>query len=1152
MSIPWQDLRAADVEDLIAALLVRTVDGAVRIDGSGGDGGVDVVVRGLAGDHVFEIKSFCRRLTAAQKRQVLKSLHTAVERQRDLVAWTLVLPLDPSPSEERWLREVLAAETTGAVSWMGRTEVEAAFAEHPDLARAFLPGSSERRAMELLVEQGRGDVRDGGEIGGLGTGWVSKPRVGWGEVRNTIVGRDASVVVQSGVISGDVSIPVTVQRAVSGLVARQLPPSVAEFVGREHELEVLLGILGSESPTGTVVVSVVAGMAGVGKTALAVKAAHGAVDRGWFPGGVLFLDLRGYDQVPVSSARALDSLLRGLGVPGEEIPPETADRVGLYRSVLAGLTGSVLVVLDNASAAEQVRPLLPGDARHRVLVTSRHTLPQLGARLLELSVLSAADAIGLLDAAVRAADPSGTRIAEEPSWSNQVARYCGHLPLALQIAAALLVFDPAKPVAELAADLVQAHTRLDHLDDGERAVRAAFDLSYHRLPPDQARLFRLLGVHPGPDVAASTVAVLADCNEPVTRRMVAELARAHLVESAPVRGRWRMHDLIRIYAEQAPSPHSQADERQHARDRLYDHLLYLADVADDHLRALPGTSVPVQFTDRDEALAWFDAERATLVAVTSMAADYSHDDIAHHLPARLVEYFMWRRHLDDWLTTAVISRQAAARLRDPNLEATALSNYGNVLREVGRFDEAVDACQTAVTLARQAENRHGEAAALGNLGAALRHTGQVNEAIRVCYQALDAQRRLGDQRGEAFALNNLGMALHRAGRVEEGVNIHREHLDLCRRTGDRVGEIMALTGLGNMFERSGQLQLSVEPYETALAICHETGNSRLRGVILNNLGCVLQQCGRIQEAMAMHRQGLSICQEAHDLPGEGRALVGIASAFNELGNLNEALAECQRAMEVARASGHRDIEGAALATLAKILFGQGRWKKGITVCRQAVDLFHCAGDSYQEATTRYILGRALDEETQPKDAVREYSEAASVYRAISDRHGEAQTLNARGSTFLSMNRTQQSIRDHTKALAIARQLGDHRIEGHALVGLGMTLLLLARRPQDAIIILRQAADITRQNGDTKLASLALCQLGAALLNTGRGDEAFTLFKDAAKLDPDTDPLDILYLGTHGKVQSLSRFLLATVTASKAVERGDYAHSKKVRRKRAKK
>jgi tetratricopeptide (TPR) repeat protein len=1077
--IPWQDLRAADVEDLIAALLLRTVDRAQRIDGSGGDGGVDVVVRGPAGDHVFQIKSFYRRLTAGQKRQVLKSLQTAVEQQSDMVAWTLVVPLDPSPAEDRWLRQVLAAETTAAVSWMGRTAIEAACAEHLDLARAFLPQSSERR-----------------------------------------------------------------------LVGRQLPPSVAGFVGRKHELEVLLGALGSESLTGTVVVSAVAGMAGVGKTALAVTAAHTAMDRGWFPGGVLFLDLHGYDQVPVSSARALDSLLRGLGVPGADIPPETADRVGLYRSVLADLPASMLVVLDNASAAEQVRPLLPGDARHRVLVTSRHGLPQLGARLLELGVLSSADAVGLLDAAVRAANPADPRILEEPSWSNQVARYCGHLPLALQIAAALLALDPAKPVAELAVDLAEAHTRLDHLDDGERAVRAAFDLSYHRLPPDHARLFRLLGVHPGPDVAASTVAVLADRRELVTRRMLAELARAHLIEAAAVRGRWRMHDLIRIYAEQAPSHHSAADERQRARDRLCEHLLYLADAADDHLRALPQTPVPVEFTGRDAALAWFDAERAALVAVASMAADHGRDDIAHHLPARLVEYFMWRRNLDDWLTTAVISRQAAARLCNPDLEATALSNYGNVLCELRRFDEAVEVCRTAAARAREVENRHVEAGALGNLGIALRHIGQVDEAIRVCYQVLDVQRRLGDQRGEAFALNNLGNALQQAGRVEEAAKIHREHLDLCRRGGDRVGEAMALAGLGNTFERTGQVQLSVEPYDAALAICRETGNSRLQSTILNNLGHTLQQLGRTQEAAAMHQQDLVICREAHDLPGEGRALIGIASALNELGNLDEALATGQRAMEVARASGHSDIEGNALATLMNILLQQGNWREAITICRQVADLFRRTGDRRREAAVRYNLGRVLDEENQPEEAVSAYSEAASIYRAISDRHGEALTLNARGSTFLGMKRIQQSNRDHTRALAIARQLGDRFLEGHALVGLGNTLLI-ARRPREAITILRRAADITQQNGDTKLASRALIALGSALLEVGRGDEAFSLFERVADLDPDLDPLDILYLGTQGKVRSFSRFMLERAIAAESADHADGDHSQKVRRRPAK-
>ncbi len=254
-----------------------------------------------------------------------------------------------------------------------------------------------------------------------------------------------------------------------------------------------------------------------------------------------------------------------------------------------------------------------------------------------------------------------------------------------------------------------------------------------------------------------------------------------------------MHDLIRIYAGQVTT---QPGERQSARDRLCEHLPILSDAADDHVTALPGTPLPAEFTSRDEALAWFDVERATLVAVTSMAAEHGRDDIAHHLPARLVEYFSWRRHLDDWLVTATISKQAATRLRDPHLEAVALSNYGNVLRELRQFDKAVEVCQNAVALARSTGDRPCEAAALANLGLALRHTGQVDEAVRICSQACDALRRLGDQRGEARALNNLGIALYDADRIEEAGGVHREHLDLGRRTGDHVGEMLALVGLG--------------------------------------------------------------------------------------------------------------------------------------------------------------------------------------------------------------------------------------------------------------------------------------------------------------------------------------------------------------------
>jgi tetratricopeptide (TPR) repeat protein len=1094
LSIPWVGFRSEDIVELIATLLLRTVDGAERTDGSASEV--------VAGDQVFEIRSFCEPLTSEQRQQVVESLRATVSRRPNLAAWALVLPLDASPSEDRWLREVLTAQTTATVSWMGRTALETALAE-------------------LQPEPGG--------------------------IRNTIVGANAQVVVQGGVIAGNVHVPVTVHRALPGIVARQLPPPV-EIVGREPDLAILLEVLHPESASGA---AAVAGMPGVGKTALAVAAGHTAVDQGWFPGGDLFVDLRGYDVVPVGADRALDSLLRGLGVPGEEIPPETVDRVGLYRSVLAGAAGPVLVILDNASAAEQVRPLLPGDTRHRVLITSRHSLPQLGVRHRELAVLSVGDSVSVLNAAVRAANPVDARIAADLPASNRVASHCGQLPLALQIAAALLAFEPTMPVAELAEELAEAHTRLEHLDDGERAVRAAFDLSYHRLPADQARLFWLLGVHPGPDVATGTVAVLADRDERRTRGMLAELARAHLIEPAAVRGRWRMHDLIRIYAEQAAGHPAQAKEQVRARDRLCAHLLCLADAADDHLKTLPGKPVPAEFAGREDALAWFDAERSALVAVTSMAVEHGRDDIAHHLPARLVEYFMWRHFLDDWLTTAVISREAAARLGEPELEATALINYGNALRLLRRFDEAADACRTAHAIARAIGDRGAAAAALVILGVALRNTGHVEEAVHVCEQAVNALRRLGHRRGELHALNNLGNALLEAGRFEEAEVVHRKHLELSRRLGDRVGETMAMVGLGNLRYRSGDVRTSAEVFEGALVIARETGNAELQSTLLNNHGQSLRDLGQAQQALALHQRDLELCRENHDAPGEARALIGIAAALAGTGNSTEAQATCRKAAEIARTAGHDELEANAQATLSNIVFAQELWSEAITVSQRAAELYRHLGEPAKEAGAHFNLGSALAAENRHQEAVGAYDKAARLHRATGDRRAEAQTLLLRAGSFITTRRLHQAQRDYSRAQTIAHKARDRFIEGRALVGLGGALLL-AGRSAEAIPVLRRAAEIARQNGDSTLASLALCQLGAALFDIGRGDETFPLLDEAVQLNPDLDPLDALAIGTLGKVRSFSTYLPEQPMPPRSEEPAERSPARQARRKRANK
>ena len=474
--------------------------------------------------------------------------------------------------------------------------------------------------------------------------------------------------------------------AAAPVALAELPPVVTGFTGRHDELAVLAALLDPAGTAGPVVVSAVAGLAGVGKTTLAVEAGNAARRRGWFAGGVLFVDLHGYDEAPVHPGQALDALLRALGVPAEQIPPGTEERAGLYRSVLAQVSDPVLVIVDNASSEAQVRPLLPGTGPHKVLVTSRHTLAGLDARLVDVTVLDDAASVALLEGALRTARPGDDRISSNPEAAGRLVGVCGGLPLALQIVAAVLKADPVLSVGELVDELSVEHERLGRLryDDGSGpsplSVAAAFELSYHRLDETSARVFRLLPVNPGPAVSKAAAAVLADLPVSDVRGVLAGLARAHLAEAAPGSGgRWRMHSLVRLYAQRLSDDHADPDGREHACDRLLDYYLRTALAADQHVRALPGMAVPEDFTDRDAALAWLDAERASLVGAVSMAADTGRNQIALRLPNALVEYFGWRRRFDDWLAAITISLKAARRLGYRHAEGMELTHLGLAL-----------------------------------------------------------------------------------------------------------------------------------------------------------------------------------------------------------------------------------------------------------------------------------------------------------------------------------------------------------------------------------------------------------------------------------------------------------------------------------------
>ncbi|WP_307835523.1 tetratricopeptide repeat protein [Streptomyces adelaidensis] len=635
-----------------------------------------------------------------------------------------------------------------------------------------------------------------------------------------------------------------------------LPPRPGGFTGREEETEKLLRVLDPVNVPATpgsvaVVVTAVSGLGGIGKTALAVEAAHLALEGGWFPGGVLCIDLHGYDQEPVTADQALQSLLRALGVPPKHIPVTADDRLTLYRSKLverARRGGAVLLLADNASRPDQIRPLLPGDTRHRVLVTSRDRLPQLGARLVPLEQLAPEAACELLDLALRIADESDRRIADDPDGAERLAALCGHLPLALQIAAALLAEDSGMSVTELVGQLAKSRDRLDPLFDSDRSVRATFDLSYRRLPSEQARLLRLLALAPGPWVSGEVAAALIGADEPPLQDL-RELARAHLVDRGSGRGRWRLHDLVRAYGMGVVAGDEVLrEEGDAARERVLEFYLPWARAADERLQWLQGAVEPERFATRGQALAWCERERPALVAAAQWAREKRFAVAAVELAERIGEFLAWRRYLDDWITVTGAAKEAAQRSGNRVGEAIAWNNHGMALRRAGRVKEAIDALTCARDLHHMAGDRQREADTWNSLGIALVDVGQLGEAIDAFTRTRDLHQTTGDRNGEATAWNSLGLALGRASRAGEAIDALTYARDLWRAAGDRHGEAAAWNNLGVALWDADRRAEAVEAHGRALEIFQEFEDWYEIGQTLYNLGLAHEDTHRPGEA----------------------------------------------------------------------------------------------------------------------------------------------------------------------------------------------------------------------------------------------------------------------------------------------------------------
>ncbi|MFJ4539126.1 tetratricopeptide repeat protein [Streptomyces tibetensis] len=734
-----------------------------------------------------------------------------------------------------------------------------------------------------------------------------------------------------------------------------LPGLPQEFTGRDDEIGKILSMLDPESGSGAAVGSV-AGLPGVGKTTLAHAVGHAALDKGWFT-KVQLVNLRGYDPTPVPPEDALEALLRALGVAAEHIPPTLDEREGLYRSQLDALgreEDRVLILADNASTSDQIRPLLPA-RHHAVLVTSRHTLPGLGARLFNLHPLQPDAAVDLLHQRLEVADPDDRRVEDEPAAAEELAALCGYLPLALQIAAALLADDPDQPLSERVRMLTDAGTRLGGLDDGERNLSAVFGECLTRLSPQEADLYRLLGLHPGPDISTPAVAALtgqpADKITPVLRQLV----RARLLtQDSQARDRWSMHDLLRVHAQEQARTTMDRDRvprrrYEQARARLTDHYVRHAEAADTHFRP-PGEAVSTLFAGREQALAWFDAERENLLATTHTSA---RTQTALDLGFALGRYLKWRRRFQDLVTVRSKALEACQALGDAKNLAGAWNNLGSALQDLQRYTESHDAYQTALELSQQIGDTQGQAGTWTNLGGTLQELERYTEAHDAHQTALDLFQQTGDTHGQASTWTNLGISLKDLQRYTEAHDAYQTALDLFQQIGDTHGQAGAWNYIGASLQGLERYTEAHDAHRTALDLFQQTGDAHGQAGAWNNIGTTLQRLQRYTEAHDAHQTALDLHQQTGDTHGQAVAWNNLGTACRGLERYAEAIAAGENAIAMLTQEEDWARTGEAWAEFAATLNAFGAEPSRIREAwEQSASAYARAGDDEAGAASR--------------------------------------------------------------------------------------------------------------------------------------------------------------------------------------------------------
>jgi tetratricopeptide (TPR) repeat protein/transcriptional regulator with XRE-family HTH domain len=769
--------------------------------------------------------------------------------------------------------------------------------------------------------------------------------------------------------------------------SRTLPRDIAAFTGRRDELGQLMARWAEAAAAdggGVVSVHAIGGMAGIGKTTLAVHAAHRLA--GSFPDGQFFLPLHAHTpgHRPVDPADALASLLATAGVPAHQIPPGTDARAARWRDHAAGKR--ILLVLDDAAGHQQVRPLLPGTPGSLVLITSRRRLAALeDAAVVSLDTLAPGEAADLLARLVGRAD-----VTVGDPGVGQLAALCGYLPLAIGMAGRQLAHHPAWTPAGLAADLAEARDRLELMAAENLSVAAAFGLSYADLDDSQQRLFRRLGLHPGPDIDAYAAAALDGTTVDQGRRGLEALYDQHLI-TEPAQGRYRFHDLLREHARTLAAADDLAT-RDAAAIRLLDYYLHTARAASRHLPSVldaegpappgrpPGSAPPV--STLGQAAGWLEAERANLHAAVGYAAGTARPRYAVLIAAAMDGFLHARGSWDQGLVLHQAALDAARRAGDRPGQAYALLLLCPMQGMTEDDPAAAGSAARALRLYRGLGDQTGQAAALTQMGFLHAAADDYPAAAAELGQALELFGSLGHQRGQGNALQCLGMVHRYTGDYRAAAACLQQALELYSDTGYRSGQVHVLMQLGAVQQLTGDYPAAAATLRQALALNRDLGDSFQQAGILIELAAVHRLAGDLPAATASSQQALSLSGDLHDLRSQAYALNELGLAQQLTGDYPAATASHQQALKL-----NRDVSN---------LLGQA-------------ETLNCLG----ELSSRTADRQARDHHTQ----------ALAIARDLGTPPEQARALEGIGHSHLGDGNPTQAAAPLQDALAIYQRIG---------------------------------------------------------------------------------------------------------------------------------